>query len=177
MLREDDDFVWILDTRMRGCEDDIPPVSAATTWAAGRAPELWSCKLVNWVNYDTSQPQIINSLTEKLEKELLQEFSSYLHKLLIILSGKCPISKFKSDSFDWKISSLNILMTSILRLIVLIYCLFCLSLVLPFSLQTLSCSKLIKYRMGFCTVTSFRLNGFLNSISQALSGSLWSKFS
>ena len=143
----------------------------------GRAPELWSCKLVNWVNYDTSQPQIINSLTEKLEKELLQEFSSYLHKLLIILSGKCPISKFKSDSFDWKISSLNILMTSILRLIVLIYCLFCLSLVLPFSLQTVSCSKLIKYRMGFCTVTSFRLNGFLNSISQALSGSLWSKFS
>ena len=133
MLREDEDFVWILDTRMRGWHSfpqypQRPP---------GRAPELWSCKLVNWVNYDTSQPQIINSLTEKLEKELLQEFSCYLHKLLISLSGKCPISKFKSDSFDWKISSVNILMTSILRLIVLIYCLFCLSLVLPFSLQTL----------------------------------------
>ena len=112
----------------QGCEDarvTFPqyPQRPPGLLAAGRAPELWSCKLVNWVNYDTSQPQIINSLTEKLEKELLQEFSSYLHKLLIILSGKCPISKFKSDSFYWKISSLNILMTSILRLIVLIYCL------------------------------------------------------
>ena len=92
----------------RGYEDAKMTFPQYPQRPPGRAPELWSCKLVNWVNYDTSQPQIINSLTEKLEKELLQEFSSYLHKLLIILSGKCPISKFKSDSFDWKNSSLNI---------------------------------------------------------------------